>query len=164
MFEIEPVTLIVSALLLVGFVIPFIFQSFKNKNNLILQQATFSEFAEMNNARPTLHEQWRNHYHLGVDPETKKVVYHRFGSYPEQTVIDLKEVLKVSVQEKSRVVVVGKEKRFIIDYLALQFHFKDESHSPKTLETYDGDLYSDMAGERGLTARWKDNIEKLLNS
>ncbi|REG94213.1 hypothetical protein [Algoriphagus antarcticus] len=164
MFDIDPMTLIVSALLIVAFASPLIFQRFKNKNKLILQQATFSEFAEMNNARPTLHEQWRNHYHLGIDTESKKVVYHRFGSYPEQTVIDLNEVKKVSVQEKSRVVIVGKEKRFIIDYLALQFHFKDESHSPKTLETYDGDLYSDMAGERGLTERWKEKIENILKS
>jgi len=164
MTDIDPVTLVVSALLLMIFVAPFVYQSFKNKNILSLQQATFSEFAERQNVRPTLHEQWRNHYHLGIDPEAKKVVYHRFGSYPEQTIIDLKEVKRVSVQEKSRLVIVGKEKRFIIDYLALQFHFKDESHSPKTLETYDGDLYSDMAGERGLTMRWKENIEKLILS
>lgn len=164
MFDIEPAILIVSALLIVGFVSPLAFQSFKNKTKLSLQQASFSEFAEMNNTKPTLHEQWRNHYHLGIDTEAKKVVYHRFGSYPEQTVIDLNQVKKVSVQEKNRVVIVGKEKRFIIDYLALQFHFKDESHPPKTIETYDGELYSDMAGERGLTVRWKENIEKLLQS
>ncbi len=164
MFDIDPVTLSVSALCLVGFIAPLVLQSFKNKNKLTLQQATFTEFADKHNARPTLHEQWRNHYHLGIDPDAKKVIYHRFGSYPEQTVIDLEEVKKVSVQEKSRVVMVGKEKRFIIDYLALQFHFKDESHSPKTIETYDGELYSDMAGERGLTEKMKDQIEKLLKS
>jgi len=164
MFNIEPVILIVSTLILVGFITPLIIQSLKNKNILSAQQATFSEFAERNNACPTLHEQWRNHYHLGMDSAAQKVVYHRFGSYPEQTVIDLKAVKRVSVQEKSRVVLVGKEKRFIIDYLALQFHFKDEAHLPKTIETYDGGLYSNMAGERGLTERWKQNIEKLLIS
>lgn len=164
MNDIEPVTLIVSAIILVGFITPLVFQRFKNKNTLNAQQATFSEFAERNNARPTLHEQWRNHYHLGIDPDAKKVVYHRFGTYPEQSVIDLNGVKRVSVQEKSRVVVKGKEKRFIIDYLALQFHFKDETHLPKTIETYDGDLYSNMIGERGLTERWRQNIENLLKS
>jgi hypothetical protein len=162
MTDIDPMTLIVAAVCLMAFAAPFIYQNFKNKNNLSLQQATFSEFAASNNVKPTQHEQWRNHYHLGVDSEAKKVIYHRFGSFPEQSVIDLKDVKSISLQEKSRVIVVGKEKRVIIDYLALQFHFKDASHSPKTIETYDGDLYSDMAGERGLTKRWKENIEKLL--
>ncbi|MEP1953998.1 MAG: hypothetical protein ABJ333_04335 [Algoriphagus sp.] len=155
-------TLLVSAVCFMAFTAPFIYQALKNKKSLMLQQGTFTEFAASNNVKPTQHEHWRNHYHLGVDTEAKKVIYHRFGSYPEQSVIDLNDIKSVSLQEKNRVVVVGKEKRFIIDYLALQFHFKDPSHSPKTIETYDGKLYSDMAGERGLTERWKQKIEKLL--
>lgn len=125
--------------------------------------ATFEEFSTTNNVIPTQHERWRNHYHLGLDSQYKKLVYHRFGSYPEQSLIDLRDVNKVSIQEKIRHVQVGKEKRYILDFLALQFHFKDISHAPKTIEIYDGELFSDMAGERGIAEKWQKILEEQLN-
>ncbi|PZX55798.1 hypothetical protein [Algoriphagus chordae] len=123
---------------------------------------TFEEFSTSNNVIPTQHERWRNHYHLGLDSQFKKVVYHRFGTYPEQSVIDLNEVHKVSIQEKIRFVQVGKEKRYILDFLALQFHFKDRMHSPKTIEIYDGLLFTSLAGEKGIAEKWQRILESHL--
>ncbi|HAZ24398.1 MAG TPA: hypothetical protein DCY95_06930, partial [Algoriphagus sp.] len=59
---------------------------------------------------------------------------------------------------------VKKEKRVIIDYLALQFHYKDPNHPTKSLEIYDGELFSDLAGERVLAGNWKTLLEKTIHS
>lgn len=75
---------------------------------------------------------------------------------------DLRDVNKVSIQEKNRRVQVGKEKRYILEFLALQFHFKDSSHSPKTIEIYDGELFTDVAGERRIAEKWQRILQDSL--
>ncbi|MDR7131952.1 hypothetical protein J2X69_004318 [Algoriphagus sp. 4150] len=162
MISIDPVTLVVSSLAMVATASPFVYYSYKLKKISSAQLASFEEFSVAKNVVPTQHERWRNHYHLGLDNQSKKLIYHRFGSYPEQSLIDLGEVGKVSIQEKIRKVPVGKETRYILDFLALQFHFKDASHSPKTIEIYDGELFSDMAGERGIAEKWQKILEAQL--
>ena len=141
---------------------PFIYYSYKIKKLTTANLASFEEFSTSNNVSPTQHERWRNHYHLGLDSQSKKLVYYRFGSYPEQSVVNLKEVNKVSIQEKNRHIQVGKEKRIVLEFLALQFHFKDSSHSPKTIEIYDGELFTDVAGERGIAEKWQRILEKNM--
>ena len=162
MISIDPITLAVSSFAMMASASPFIYYSYKLKKIRNENLATFEEFSTSNNVFPTMHERWRNHYHLGLDSQFKKLIYHRFGSYPEQSVIDLKEVNKVSIQEKIRRVQVGNEKRYILDFLALQFHFKDISHSPKTIEIYDGELFTSVAGERGIAEKWQKILENNL--
>ncbi|SFB60511.1 hypothetical protein [Algoriphagus aquimarinus] len=162
MISIDPITLAVSSFAMVASASPFLYYSYKLKRISNENLATFEEFSSNNNVMPTQHERWRNHYHLGLDSQYKKLVYHRFGSYPEQSVIDLKEVIKVSIQEKIRRVQVGKEKRYILEFLALQFHFKDFTHSPKTIEIYDGELFTSVAGEKGIAEKWQKILENHL--
>lgn len=164
MISIDPVTLAVSSFAMVASASPFVYYSYKLKKTSSENLSSFEEFSTTNNVIPTQHERWRNHYHLGLDSQYKKLIYHRFGSYPEQTLIDLREVNKVSIQEKIRRVQVGKEKRYILDFLALQFHFKDTNHSPKTIEIYDGELFNNVAGERGIAAKWQKILENHLKA
>lgn len=162
MISVDPVTLAVTSFAMMASASPFVYYSYRLKKQSSENLATFEEFSSSNNVIPTQHERWRNHYHLGLDSQYKKLVYHRFGSYPEQSLIDLREVNKVSIQEKNRRVQVGKEKRYILEFLALQFHFKDSTHSPKTIEIYDGELFTDVAGERGIAEKWQRILEKQL--
>ena len=155
-------TLAVSSFAMMASASPFVYYSYKLKKIRSENLATFEEFSSINNVTPTQHERWRNHYHLGLDSQFKKLVYHRFGSYPEQRVIDLNDVNKVSIQEKIRRVQVGKEKRYILDFLALQFHFKDLSHSPKTIEIYDGELFTNLAGEKEIAEKWQKILQNQL--
>lgn len=145
MISIDPVTLSVSSFAMMASASPFIYYSYKLKKIGSENLASFEEFSTNNNVIPTQHEHWRNHYHLGLDSQYKKLVYHRFGSYPEQSLIDLRDINKVSIQEKIRRAQVGKEKRCVLEFLGLQFHFKDLSHFPKTIEIYDGELFTDVA-------------------
>lgn len=163
MITIEPVTLAVSSICLVGFALPFVYYSYKLKKQASKNLSTFEEFVAEHNITPTQHEYWRNHYHLGLDPDHNKLVYHRFGSYPEQNLIDLNEVDKVHIQEKVRRVEVGKEKRYILEFLALQFHFRKANHPPKTIEIYDGALFTGVAGERAIANKWLQLIERQLS-
>lgn len=162
MISIDPVTLAVTSIAMMASASPFVYYSYKLKKISSANLASFEEFSFSNNVIPTLHERWRNHYHLGLDSQYKKLVYYRFGSYPEQSLIDLKEVHKISIQEKIRRVQAGKEKRYILDFLALQFHFKDLKHAPKTIEIYDGELFTNVAGERGIAEKWQKILENQL--
>ena len=162
MISIDPVTLAVTSFAIMASASPFVYYSYKLKKISSINLATFEEFSTTNNVIPTHHERWRNHYHIGLDSQYKKLIYHRFGTYPEQSLIDLRDVDKVSIQEKIRRVQVGKEKRYILDFLALQFHFKDITHAPKTIEIYDGELFTDVAGERGIAEKWQKILEEQL--
>ena len=162
MISVDPVTLAVTSFAMMASASPFVYYSYRLKKQSSDNLASFEEFSSSNNVIPTQHERWRNHYHLGLDSKFKKLVYHRFGSYPEQSLIDLSEVYKVSIQEKNRRVQIGKEKRFILEFLALQFHYKDSNHSPKTIEIYDGELFTDVAGERGIAEKWQRILENHL--
>jgi len=155
------------ALITVGIALvasPFIYYSYKLKKQTSMHFATFEEFSVKHNVSPAQHEYWRNHYHLGLDSQYQKLIYHRFGPYPEQSLIDLKEVSKISLQEKTRKVEIGKERRYILEYLALQFHFKDASHPPKTIEMYDGSLFTSQAGERALAEKWLGILGKQVSN
>ncbi|PZX53921.1 hypothetical protein LV84_03029 [Algoriphagus ratkowskyi] len=162
MISIDPITLAVSSFAMMASASPFVYYSLKLKKISSLNLATFEEFSKTHKVVPNQEERWRNHYHLGLDSQYKKLIYHRFGTYPEQSIIDLNEVNKVSIQEKMRHVQVGKEKRYILDFLALQFHFKDRSHSPKTIEIYDGELFTSLAGEKGIAEKWQRILENNL--
>ncbi len=164
MLDIDPVTLIVSSILLMAFIVPFAYQAIKVKKASKVLASNFLDFVKDAGINPVQIEKWRNHYTLGLDPSQNKLVYFRYGDYPEQTVVDLKEVKRISLQEKNRPVMVGKEKRNILDYLAIQFHFIDSNHLPKTLEIYDGELFSDHAGERVIANKWIEILSRQLKS
>ena len=164
MIDIDPVTLIVSAICMGAFIAPLAYQNFKVKSSESLLQKSFLEMAQQNGIQPEIQERWRNHYQLGLDPKSKKLIYHRYGAYPSQSIIDLSGISKVTLDEKNHMVQVKKEKRVIIDYLALQLHYKDPNHPTKSLEIYDGELFSDLAGERVLAGNWKTLLEKTIHS
>lgn len=164
MITIDSAALIVSSFYFSGFVAPFAIHSYKIKNYKHEQDVNFEALSEESHTHPEKSERWRNHYQLGIDSTNKKLLYCRYGHYPTQTVLNLEDYNKVSIQEKFHHVQVNKEKRTIVDYVALQFHPKDSKGASKTLEIYDGNMFSDLAGERVLAKKWKGLIESQLTA
>jgi len=160
MQTVDMATITLSALLITGFIAPFVIYSFKAKRTEKVKTNSFNEFNKEHGVDPTVVDRWRKHYILGLDKLNNKLVYFRYGDFPEQAVFDLSEVAKVSIQEKNRIVVVGSEKRSILEYLAIQLHFKDQKHLARTIEIYDGALFTSQLGERVMAGKWT----ALLNS
>lgn len=155
-------TVALSSILICAFVAPFAYYSFKNKKTEKSLSHTFNEFAKEYGVSPTVIDKWRNHYTIGLDKTAKKLVYFSYGDFPQQVVINLNEVNKVSLQEKFRTVTVGHEKRNILEFLALQFHFKNPQHLARTVEVYDGNIFTDQMGERVIAKKWLEVLSEEI--
>ena len=140
MFDIDASTLLVSILFVFAIIAPFVYHGVKNKKNQKTQMENFQSFAKSIGVSPAKIENWRNLYFLGLDPNSKILIYFRSGSNPEQTFINLEEVNKINLYEKSRVVELGVEKRNVLDYLGIQFYFKDNYKPEKLIEIYDAEI------------------------
>jgi hypothetical protein len=164
MQNIDMTTIVLSTVLISAFIAPFAYYSFKNNKTEKALSNTFLDFAKSYGINPTVVERWRNHYTIGLDKTAQKLVYFSYGDFPQQVIINLDEVNKVSLQEKFRTVTVGNEKRNILEFLALQFHFKDPQHLARTVEVYDGNLFTDQMGERVIAKKWLEVLSKELKA
>lgn len=160
MQNIDMTTVMLSLILSGAFLAPFAYYSFKKNKTEKSLSHSFNEFAKEYGVSPILVDKWRNHYTIGLDKSAKKLVYFSHGDFPQQVIINLTEVNKVSLQEKFRIVIVGKEKRNILEFLALQFHFKDPHHLARTVEFYDGNLFTDQMGERVIAKKWLEVLSE----
>lgn len=164
MFDIDASTLIVSFFFIAALASPFVYYSIKSKNNQKIRMAAFQAFSKSIGVNPTQIEYWRNQYFLGYDPISKTVVYLNGGSNMEQTFINLGEVKKISIQEKAHLVESGVEKRNVLDYLGIQFNFKDHCKPEKTIEIYNSDLYTGQDGEMMMAKKWVELLNNKLNN
>jgi hypothetical protein len=161
---IDMTTIALSSILISAFIAPFAYYSIKNKKVEKSLSHNFHEFAKEYGVIPTVVDKWRNHYTIGLDKAAKKLVYFSYGDFPQQVVINLEEVNKVSLQEKFRTVTVGHEKRNILEFLALQFHFKDPKHLARTVEFYDGNIFTDQMGERVIAKKWLEVLSEEVKA
>lgn len=156
----EPVNLMVSFFLTVGIILPFAYTSYKAKIKNPLA-SNFQEFTELHHLHPTMIEKWKNHQ-LAFDADQNKLLYFRQGNYPQQSVINLKEVKNISIQEYTHTSGTGKYKHDVMDYLGVKLQFIDESHPPKMLEIYDGKLFPSISSERSIAKKWLEILQKQI--
>ena len=106
-------------------------------------------------------EKWKNHQ-LAFDENQNKLLYFRQGNYPQQTVINLKEIKDISIQEYTHSAGTGKYKHDVMDYLGVKLQFIDESHPPKMLEIYDGKLFPSISSERSIAKKWLEILKRQI--
>ena len=164
MFDIDASTLFVSIFFIIAICSPFVYYTFKNKNHQKILIEKFQNFSKTIGVNPTQFENWRNLYFLGYDPNAKIVVYFRDGSNPETSFINLEEVNKINIYEKSRLVESGVEKRNVLDYIGIQFNFKDHYKPEKLIEIYDAEIFSGQDGETVLAKKWVELLNSQLNN
>lgn len=164
MFDIDASTLLVSILFVFAIIAPFVYHGLKNKKHQKTQMENFQNFAKSIGVKPAKIENWRNLYFLGYDPNAKIVVYFRDGSNPETAFINLEEVNKINIYEKSRLVELGVEKRNVLDYLGIQFNFKDHYKPEKLIEIYDSELFTGQDGEVVMAKKWVELLKSQLKN
>ncbi len=164
MFGIDASTLVVSIIFVFAIIAPFVYHGLKNKKHQKTQMENFQSFAKTIGVKPAKIENWRNLYLLGLDPNSKILLYFKDGLNPEQTFINLEEVVKINIYEKSRIVELGVEKRNVLDYLGIQFNFKDHYKPEKIIEIYDAEIFSGQDGESVLAKKWVELLKSQLNN
>lgn len=163
MFDIEPVTFIMSFILMCAFSIPFVYSAQKNKRKIKAIKAKLQEVAKSMDASPSEVEIWRNRYAFGLDPSQNKLIYLReeedFVSYK----LDLREFRKASLIKHFQEVDGKQQTTKLPEYLAIELTPVAADAKLVTLEIYDAEHYSDLLGETVLAEKWINNLNNRLN-
>lgn len=154
--------LIIGAIILIAVfgIIYYMHKVQKSKENKYAK--AFLELAAKENIAIDQHEFWNNIYAIGIDKQSKKVLYRKKKDDKEQiALIDLNEVDKCKKVEKSRMIKTPSGSSKVIDRLDLVFVYKN-SKSEKALEFYNGDESLSLRGEVPLIDKWNEIINAAL--
>lgn len=164
MFEIDPVTLTVSILLLCTFCAPFYYYSNKNnqKNKHLIKK--LHELAGSSEANLSEFETWRTRYGIGVDSQKNVLVYFQTGEEDTTKILNLNEFKKVNLlknypEEKS-----GKLNYRIPESVSIELLPKADSSAIHRLEFYHADHFTDLQGETVLADKWYQTIKNQIHS
>jgi hypothetical protein len=162
MLEIDFPTLVVSGVILLAVIAPFIYYSIKSKKSKAEFFKRFEHFTSGLNLSPDLREDWRNRYILAFDKAKNVLIYYQSGENEEKREISLKDVNRVSVYQTYFENDPASGKSKILDQISLQVHFKNQSKPVLNLEIYNSEHFSDLIGETVLAARWAELINQQL--
>tara|TARA_R110002072_G_scaffold214404_2_gene371677 strand:- start:163939 stop:164430 length:492 start_codon:yes stop_codon:yes gene_type:complete len=163
MFEIEPVTLLMSCLLMCAFSVPFIYNGQKNKKITKALMAKLVELAKFQGANPTEIESWRFRYALGLDVKHNVLTYLRQDTESLSYNLNLSEFKAVKLIKKYQEVNGKPQTQKLPEYVALELIPVASGAQMISLEIYDGELYSDLMGETVIAEKWVGILNKQLN-
>jgi hypothetical protein len=159
MLDIDPASLGISLLALSAFIGPLYYYSKKLKQKLNSQKEFIKQLGQSNNLQFSELDFWRGLYAIGLDSNQRKLVYVNFSDQTETVVIDLEKVHKIVILKREHQLSNGKDKRDILDHLALLIDTFDQNHK---LEFYDSEKFSDNDGEWPLIQKWHNMLKPLV--
>lgn len=162
MFDIEPVSLGVSILLLLGFIAPIYIYKIKQSKKTLLQKSIFQQTERDLGIECLEKEFWRDYYAVGLDSDKKKLLYIKFDPEMEIQVTDLKNCTHVAQYQQTEKINNGKINREIINKIGLKLTCLKSNRPDILLEFYNGDLFSDHQGEGPMALKWKELIAQNL--
>jgi hypothetical protein len=160
-------TAIISSIALVALItIPFIIHHLrrKKKENKFLMEVI--SLTGNKNVKISHKEFWRDGYAICMDDNSRKIVYRNSHKEKgENAIIDLSEVEKCRIVNKSRKVNNPTGNNIITDRLELVFTFRRADLPEKVLEFYDSSVFLTADGELPLIEKWlgivNSNMEPL---
>lgn len=162
MFDIDIPTLVVASVFMAAVLAIFFYYSFKSKKTRKEFYEKFNQFISGLNLNPTIKEDWRNRFILGLDQNKKTLVYCNFAENGEKIAVALPEVSKVSVSETFQEMGPANSTKKILDQLALKIQFKSPEKESLSLLIYSADDYTDLLGETVLASHWAKIISQQL--
>jgi hypothetical protein len=161
--EIGPLLVGIATIVLV--VAPFVYLHKAQKNKELRFLNAFLALAEKQSLKITQHEIWNMVYAIGVDPQSKKLFYmKRMGDKELTILIDLSEVEKCRVVNRSRSMKTSHGSSKVIDRLDLGFVNKNHQKPEKYLEFFNGDESLSLRGELPLIEKWCGIINAHLKT
>lgn len=156
------ITMAFVVVLMTAFALPFIIHSRKNTKKKALAKKRLLDFASNNGLSLCTMEFWRNSYFMGLDQVKAQLVYSNDINSNSPQLINLREVREVQVHELSRKIKQNGGTDKVIDRLELIL-IGDLPEKRWILEVFEGDRFSDVAGEPVLIKTWKDRIQNTLD-
>ena len=163
MIDIEPVTFIMSCLLMCVFSVPFIYNGQKNKKISRALLANLNEMAKSQGANLTEIDSWRNRYALGLDSQHKVLSYMRLDSENVSYNLNLGEFKSVKLIKNYQEINGKPQTHKLPEYVGLELIPNKAEAGAVNLEIYDAELYSDLMGETVLAEKWLGILNKQLN-
>lgn len=161
MISIDYMSLAMALVVIVLFVTPLYLHVQRTKKKKANALQRLEEFSGTHGWKLTEYEIWRSRYFLGIDAVNLGLVYIEEIAAGTPISVDLREIDRVRMIERSHEIVSSTEKRKIIDAIELQL-IGSNGQVAHRLEVYDGDRYSDLDGEAVLAKKWETQISKLL--
>lgn len=164
MFDIDIPTLVVASVFLAAVSAIFLYYSLKNKKARKEFLEKFNGFVSELNLNPDIKEDWRNRYFLGLDQQSKTLVYCNFGENGSKIAVALPEVRKVAVAEDFRENENALNTKKTLENLTLSIEFKNPTKAAIQLPIYSAEEYSDLLGETVLASHWAKIINQQLTN
>jgi hypothetical protein len=159
MLDIDPASLGISLILLLAFIWPLYYYSRKQKSKLKSQKEFLEKICQSSQLQFDHEDHWRGLYGMGLDIKNKKLIYVFYETPTETKTIDLQKAHRIFIQKTEHELSNGKEKRQILDHLAIQIDCMDKTH---VLEFYDCNRFSDQDGEWPLAKKWENILKSLV--
>lgn len=162
MFDIEPVTLVLSLVIIALFTTPFVIYKRKQSSKIKAQKLFIEQLENDSNLKFDHSDTWRDLYFIGLDMGKKVLVYVKFG--PEKTAlqIDLSRAIDIQLVKIERTVEIDGKPGNVIDGLSLKIEISNEKKEAKILEFYDCELFSDNMGEWPLIQKWEKMLKPII--
>jgi hypothetical protein len=164
MFDIEPISLVISLVLILLFSTPFVIFKRKQSQKIKTQKLFLEQLQNKAGLKFDQSDDWRDRYFIGLDSERKVLVYAIFDAENTVHQIDLSKATDVKVLKMEREAKVEGKSINVIDSLNLKIELMGEKAETKILEFYDSELFSDNLGEWPLIQKWQENLKGILKN
>jgi hypothetical protein len=159
MLDIDPASLGISLIVLLAFIWPLYYYSRKQKLKVKSQKEFLEKIRQSSQLQFDHEAYWRGLYGMGLDIKNKKLIYVLYGTPSETKHIELQKAHRIFIQKIEHELSNGKEKRQVLDHLAIQIDCLDKTH---VLEFYDCNKFSDLDGEWPLVRKWENILKSLV--
>jgi hypothetical protein len=161
--NIDFISLGVSIVLIIAFIAP-IYLHIRHRNlQMSRSLAEIEKFIQKHGLNLTRKEHWRDRYYIGLDSKNGKLLYTSDMLTTPPSLLDLRQVGRIILEEHFHYVQIRKEKTKVLDSIHLQLLGK-EGQELHRLECYDGNKFSDLSGEAMLAKQWIKVIEEALGA
>lgn len=162
MFDIDSTTLVVASVFISAVTAIFVYYAVKNKKAKAELLTKYNQFVSSQNLKTETNETWRNRFMLGLDTQSKTLVYCDFSEKEEKLAVPLAEVSKVVIHEVFRELENTSGARKTLENLVLKVQLKNLSKPSIHLPIYSADDYSDLLGETVIASNWATLINQQL--
>jgi len=153
-------SVVVVGLVVLGiFILPFVLIQVRNITSHKRFIRGFYSRAEQLNLNITEKEQWNSSYCIGIDPNSKSLLYmKKHGGEIEEVIIDLTMMESCRVVSRSRNV----DGIIVIDAIYLTLPFQNSKTPEEQLEFFNGNYHSFSSSDLPLAEKWAALVKSSI--
>jgi hypothetical protein len=145
--------------------LPFFINYLYKKNKELKFMKYFMNLADGEKAKFSQKEFWNNRYAIGIDNNSKKIIYaNKQKDKTEGIIIDLSEVEKCRIVNINRTIKNQYGKSNISDRLELVFTFYNSDKPEKVLEFYDSKEFMPTTDDLSIIENWLSIVNLNLKN